>query len=82
MWAACSTCSELKIDQNTLVMIAGDNGSSFDRSPEVGSLFNQASNGLRGYKRGLYERCASVRPLSPGGPASAAGRVKAKNRGV
>jgi arylsulfatase A-like enzyme len=46
---------ELKIDQNTLVMIAGDNGSSFDPKSEVGSLFNQASNGLRGYKRGLYE---------------------------
>lgn len=46
---------ELKLDSNTLVMIAGDNGSSFDPKSEVGSLFNQASNGLRGYKRGLYE---------------------------
>ncbi|MBE7494271.1 MAG: arylsulfatase [Verrucomicrobiaceae bacterium] len=46
---------ELKLDQNTLVMIAGDNGSSFDPKSDMGKLFNQASNGLRGYKRGLYE---------------------------
>ena len=46
---------ELKIDSNTLVMLSGDNGSSFDPKSEVGSLFNQASNGLRGFKRGLYE---------------------------
>lgn len=46
---------ELKLDQNTLVMLSGDNGSSFDPKSEVGSLFDQASNGLRGYKRGLYE---------------------------
>ena len=46
---------ELKLDDNTLVMLAGDNGSSFDPKSEVGSLFNQASNGLRGFKRGLYE---------------------------
>ena len=46
---------ELDIDRKTLVMIAGDNGSSFDPKSEVGSLFNQASNSLRGYKRSLYE---------------------------
>ncbi len=46
---------ELGIDRNTLVMIAGDNGSSFDPASEMGKLFEQASNGLRGYKRGLYE---------------------------
>ncbi len=46
---------ELKIDERTLVMIAGDNGSSFEPSSEMGKLFEQASNGLRGYKRGLYE---------------------------
>lgn len=46
---------ELKIDDNTLVMLAGDNGSSFDPKSEVGKLFDQASNGLRGFKRGLYE---------------------------
>lgn len=46
---------ELKIDERTLVMVAGDNGSSFSPSSEMGKLFQQASNGLRGYKRGLYE---------------------------
>ncbi|MBL9114695.1 MAG: arylsulfatase [Verrucomicrobiaceae bacterium] len=43
------------ISDNTLVIISGDNGSSFDPKSEVGSLFNQASNGLRGFKRSLYE---------------------------
>lgn len=46
---------ELKIDDKTLVMIAGDNGSSFAPDSELGKLFNQASNGMRGYKRELYE---------------------------
>jgi arylsulfatase A len=46
---------ELKIDDNTMVMIAGDNGSSFAPNSPIGSLFDQASNGMRGFKRGLYE---------------------------
>ena len=46
---------ELGLDQNTLVMLAGDNGSSFDPRSELGRLFKQASNGLRGFKRSLYE---------------------------
>lgn len=46
---------EMKIDNKTLVMLAGDNGSSFAPNSEMGKLFNQASNGLRGYKRSLYE---------------------------
>ncbi|MGA0029669.1 MAG: arylsulfatase [Opitutales bacterium] len=46
---------ELGLDEDTLVMTAGDNGSSFAPSSEVGRLFDQASNGLRGYKRSLYE---------------------------
>lgn len=46
---------ELGIEKNTLVMLAGDNGSSFAPDSEMGRLFNQGSNGLRGYKRGLYE---------------------------
>ncbi|MCA9193405.1 MAG: arylsulfatase [Planctomycetales bacterium] len=46
---------ELKIDENTLLIFSGDNGSSFSPESEMGSLFKQASNGLRGYKRGLYE---------------------------
>ncbi len=46
---------ELKIADNTLVMFSGDNGSSFNPTSELGRLFEQASNGLRGFKRGLYE---------------------------
>lgn len=49
------TLRELGIDQNTLVIFTGDNGSSFSPESEIGSRFNQSSNGLRGYKRGLYE---------------------------
>ena len=50
-----ATLAELGIDQRTLVMIAGDNGSSFDPSSPLGTHFNQGGTGLRGYKRGLYE---------------------------
>jgi arylsulfatase A len=46
---------ELGIDDNTLVIIAGDNGSSFPPDSDIGKRFNQAGNGLRGFKRGLYE---------------------------
>lgn len=46
---------ELKIDDNTVVMLAGDNGSSFAPKSDIGKLFQQASNGMRGFKRGLYE---------------------------
>ncbi len=49
------TLQELGIDDNTLIVFTGDNGSSFPPESEIGSLFDQASNGLRGYKRGLYE---------------------------
>jgi len=46
---------ELKLDEKTIVFLAGDNGSSFSPDSELGRLFEQAANGLRGYKRGLYE---------------------------
>ncbi len=46
---------ELGIDDNTLIVFSGDNGSSFDPESEMGRLFKQADNGLRGYKRGMYE---------------------------
>jgi arylsulfatase A len=46
---------ELKLDEKTLVMVAGDNGSSFPPSSAIGKRFNQASNGMRGFKRELYE---------------------------
>lgn len=46
---------ELRLDDKTLVMLAGDNGSSFPPNSPLGKRFNQAANGLRGYKRELYE---------------------------
>jgi arylsulfatase A-like enzyme len=46
---------ELKLDDRTLVMLAGDNGSSFPPDSALGKRFNQAANGLRGFKRELYE---------------------------
>ena len=46
---------ELKLDENTLVMVAGDNGSSFPPNSAIGKRFNQSSNGMRGFKRELYE---------------------------
>ncbi|GAB5405815.1 MAG: arylsulfatase [Aureliella sp.] len=49
------TLRDAGIAENTLIIFTGDNGSSFNPTSEMGKLFNQASNGLRGYKRGLYE---------------------------
>ena len=49
------TLRDLKIDKHTLIVFSGDNGSSFAPESEIGKRFNQASNGLRGYKRGMYE---------------------------
>ena len=49
------TLREMKIDDDTLIVFTGDNGSSFAPKSEIGKRFDQASNGLRGFKRGLYE---------------------------
>ncbi len=46
---------DLKLDGKTLVMLAGDNGSSFPPNSPIGKRFDQAANGLRGFKRELYE---------------------------
>ena len=47
---------ELELDGNTLVMVAGDNGSSFNETSELGRRFDQSMGGkLRGFKRSLYE---------------------------
>ena len=46
---------ELNLDDKTLVMLAGDNGSSFAPNSPLGKRFDQAANGLRGFKRELYE---------------------------
>ncbi len=51
-----TTLKALNIENKTLVMIAGDNGSSFAPSSELGKRFDQNMGGkLRGYKRSLYE---------------------------
>ena len=50
-----SMLDELNLGAKTLVMVAGDNGSSFPPASTLGKRFNQASNGLRGFKRELYE---------------------------
>ncbi len=49
------TLKELGVADNTLIIFTGDNGSSFSPDSEIGKRFDQASNGLRGYKRGMYE---------------------------
>jgi arylsulfatase A-like enzyme len=50
------TLKELKLDDNTLVVVAGDNGSSFEPNSPIGKLFDQTLGGkLRGFKRSLYE---------------------------
>ncbi|MDB4618069.1 arylsulfatase [Akkermansiaceae bacterium] len=49
------TLRELGIEKDTLIVFTGDNGSSFNPSSEIGKLFKQDANGLRGYKRGMYE---------------------------
>lgn len=47
---------ELKVDDNTLVMFAGDNGSSFAPGSPVGKLFDQSMGGkLRDFKRSMFE---------------------------
>jgi arylsulfatase A-like enzyme len=45
---------ELKIDDRTLVVFAGDNGSAFGPESPMGAFFEQ-SGGLRGFKRSMYE---------------------------
>lgn len=50
------TLKEMNIDKHTLIVFAGDNGSSFDPKSEIGKLFDQTMGGkLRGFKRGMYE---------------------------
>lgn len=46
---------EMGVDQKTLVMLAGDNGSSFATDSALAKRFNQAGTNLRGHKRSLYE---------------------------
>ena len=47
---------DLKLDDNTIVFFAGDNGSSFNPTSELGKAFDQTMGGkLRGFKRSMYE---------------------------
>lgn len=45
---------ELKVDDNTLVIFAGDNGSAFPPYSAIAQRFEEP-HGMRGYKRGMYE---------------------------
>ncbi|MEO1524130.1 MAG: arylsulfatase [Planctomycetota bacterium] len=69
------TLRELGIDKNTLIVFSGDNGSSFAPDSEMGSLFKQANNGLRGYKRGMYEGALRQAAISWWPGTVPAGRV-------
>ena len=47
---------EMGIDDQTLVIFAGDNGSSFSPDSAIGRFFDQSMGGkLRGHKRTMYE---------------------------
>lgn len=47
---------ELKIDENTLVIFSGDNGTAFPAGSGLDELFNLTMDGkLRGMKRSMYE---------------------------
>ena len=67
---------ELKLDEKTLVMLAGDNGSSFDANSEMGRRFDQSQGGaLRGSKRSLYEGALRQAALARWPGVVPAGRV-------
>jgi len=67
---------ELKIDRKTLVMFAGDNGSSFNPNSALGKRFNQTMDGkLRGFKRGMYEGALRQAAISWWPGTVTAGRV-------
>ena len=69
------TLGELGIAENTLIVFSGDNGSSFSPNSEMGKLFEQANNGLRGYKRGMYEGALRQAAISWWPGTIPAGRV-------
>ncbi len=70
---------ELKLDEKTLVIMAGDNGSSFPANSEIGRLFDQSMGGkLRGFKRGLYEGGLRQAALARWPGVVPAGRVSAE----
>lgn len=47
---------KMDVEKNTLILISGDNGASFDDKTPISKFFNQSMDGkLRGFKRGMYE---------------------------
>ena len=51
-----ATLKEMGVDDNTVIMFAGDNGSSFAENTDVGKLFDQSmGETIRGFKRSMYE---------------------------
>jgi len=72
------TLRQLGVAERTLVVFSGDNGSSFNPSSEIGKRFDQASNGLRGYKRGMYEGALRQAALAWWPGTVPAGRVDAQ----
>ena len=56
-------------------MFSGDNGSSFPPSSAMGKRFAQASKGLRGFKRSLYEGALRQAAISRWPGQIPAGRV-------
>jgi len=67
---------ELKLDEKTLVMVAGDNGSSFGPNSEMGKRFDQSMGGaLRGFKRDMYEGALRQAALARWPGVVPAGRV-------
>ena len=69
------TLRQAGIEKETCIVFSGDNGSSFSPESEIGSLFDQAANGLRGYKRGMYEGALRQAALSYWPGTIPAGRV-------
>jgi arylsulfatase A-like enzyme len=67
---------ELQVDDNTLVIVAGDNGSSFNEQSELGRRFDQSMGGqLRGFKRSMYEGGLRQMAIARWPGAVPAGRV-------
>ncbi|MBT3279705.1 MAG: arylsulfatase [Phycisphaerales bacterium] len=64
------------IADNTVIVFAGDNGSSFSPSSSIGKRFDQTMGGkLRGYKRSMYEGALRQAAFAWGPSFVKAGRV-------
>lgn len=64
------------VADNTLIVFAGDNGSSFNPNTDIGRRFNQTMDGkLRGFKRGMYEGALRQASFAWWPGTVAAGRV-------